>query len=573
MFSRTTGKATLAVLAALMMVLAGCNTASPAAASTPPASAAQTQAESAAPTPAPDPWGKYPETISLTTNTVLAGWMTLEPGEDQDNNWWTNIYLDKLNIKVTNKWAADGWGTPMDEKFNQALAADDLPDIIYAYTTLAMKAIKNDKVLDLTGLYDQYASEQLKSIYASDPNALKAWTMDGKLEGLPQGIRGTPTVTGFWIRKDWLDALGLPVPKTLSDVENVMREFIAKNPGKTDGGVYGFGAAWDAPFFNDGLPLFNIKGGQWVDENGQLAFDRLQPGHKAMWQKAADWYKEGLLPKDFAVKKSDPDINTDIVNGKCGVWWGYYSDVAGTTAMMDMKKKDSNIDFVFVYPPAVDGNPQQPVVASSYDGAILDNVKCKYPEAIIKIMNLGTAIVNEPKPDFITDLSYQHGATGTGWAEFWRCVGMSCPSDPTQGLRDVKAAQEALKSGDTSGLTFIAKQEYYDKMKNWLDKGMDDENWLVDWSTYWVDGPDGSVSLEIALCDSDNYTYSPWYGVSTDSITKNGANWDQKYQEYRTMAIVKDDVDKQFDDWVAFFHANGGDQATQEVNDWYATHK
>lgn len=577
--------AVLSVLVALLM-LAGC--AAPAAPSAAPSAPAETQAQqssaaaatetpSAQPTatPAPiDPMAKYPETIELTTDTVFAGWMQLEDGEDQDNNWWTKIYLDKLNIKLTNKWAASEWGNDMDQKFNQALASDDLPDLIYAYTSLAAKCIKNNKVADIKPIYDQYASDQLRAIYALDPNSLKAWEVDGKLYGLTN-VHALPGRMGFWIRKDWLDKLGLPEPKTMADIENVMTQFMQKNPGNVKG-EYGFGCAWDSAFMDSAFPLFNIVGGDWLDVNGQLQYDKIQPTVKALWQKAADWYKAGILPKDFAVKKSDPDINQDITTGKCGVWFGYSGDVVGTTAMLDLKKQNPDLDFVFVYPPAVDGNQQKLVVSGgqSYGDVKLLNAKCEHPEAFMKIVNLGTSIFNEPKPDYITDMSYQHGATGKGWAEFWRCFGMSCPSDPFQAGRDQVAAQEALKTGDTSKLTFIAKQEYYDKMKAWLDKGKADENWGVDWATYRVSGPDGTSNFNIALNESKaDYTYSPWYGMDTEAMTKNGQSWFQKYREFRTNAITNNDVDKQFDAWVAFFHENGGDQATSEVNAWYATHK
>lgn len=569
------GAVSLAILTVVALLLSGCNSIAPTSVPETSKAAATTVAPSEAPvaTPEPDPWGKYPETIALTTDTIFAGWMTLEDGEDQDNNWWTKIYLEKLNIKLTNKWAADGWGTPMDEKFNQALASDDLPDIIYGYSSLAVKAIKNDKVQDIKGVYEQYASQQLKDIYTTDKNVLRAWEVDGKLFGLCPSVSALPDRPGFWVRKDWLDKLGMSVPKTIADVENAARAFMRDNPGQIDG-LYGIGAAWDSGIVDEIYPYFNLSTGNWLDVDGKLIRKTQQPGIKDVWQKFADWYKEGLLPKDFAVKKADPDINQDISTGKCGVWWGSYGNVVGSTAMLDLKKRNNDAEFAFILPPTVDGKKAHYVANYSYDGAVMVNVKCKYPESLIKLLNLGTAIFNEPKPDFITDMSYQHGATGKGWAEFWRCVGMSCPTNPFQGGWDARAAREALETGDTSKLSFIAKNEYYDKMKSWLDNGKNDENWVALWAQYQATGPDSIDEMITQLNEAkEDYSYSPWWGMETDSMAKYGQNWFQKFREYRTMAIVNNNVQEQFDAWVAYFQANGGIQATEEANQWYATHK
>lgn len=112
----------------------------------------------AAPAETIDPLGKYDQTVEATSCRVFAPWMQLDPGEDENNNWWTRAYLEHLNIKLTMAWTAADFGPLFDEKFNISLASNSLPDIIPCYTSLAVRAIQNDKVWDMTEIFEKWAS-------------------------------------------------------------------------------------------------------------------------------------------------------------------------------------------------------------------------------------------------------------------------------------------------------------------------------------------------------------------------------------------------------------------------------
>ncbi|GJM75796.1 hypothetical protein HMSSN036_80120 [Paenibacillus macerans] len=55
----------------------------------------------------------------------------------------------------------------------------------------------------------------------------------------------------LWLRKDWMDKLGLKEPKTLEDVENIITQFIEKDPGGN-----GPGKRLDSSLTMRTLPVF-----------------------------------------------------------------------------------------------------------------------------------------------------------------------------------------------------------------------------------------------------------------------------------------------------------------------------
>lgn len=519
----------------------------------------------------PDPFGKYDETIELTACSVFATWMTLDPGEDENNNWWTRTYLDKLNIKVTQEWTAPNWGTDFDQKFNVASASDSLPDILPCYTTLAVREIQNNKVWDMTQVYNDYASDQIKKFFTDDPNALKAWSVDGKLMGIPGAVRAAqPIRRGFWIRKDWLEQTGLPTPTTFAEVENLLREFVAKNPGGQKGN-YGIQLAKELGLVNELLPVFGISERNFTDQGGQLVFTRTLPEMKNVWQKMADWYKEGLLSKNFPVSTVDNELKQDWLTNKVGVFEGATTGMAGNTTIYEWLKAKPDGDLVFVPYTTLDGKEPHYVADAAYGNVILVNKKCKYPEAVMKIINLTTAIFNEPKPDFITNFEYNDGAKG-GWATFFRALGHI--EDPNLGMQNRKLTYEALKTGDESILTPTAKLGTYDSIKAWLDQGQNNDNWTQNF-TYWrVGAPGGVIEYDMKKwADNNDFSYAPYWGSETPAYAKNAQNWHVKYIEFCTQAILTGKVDEYFNQWLEFFKANGGEEATAEANAWYAENK
>ena len=63
-----------------------------------------------------------------------------------------------------------------------------------------------------------------------------------------------------------------------------------------------FGAEFDA------APIFNQHGSyprQWIEKDGEVVYGSIQPETKEMLALMSDWYKEGILDKQFAVRSDE----------------------------------------------------------------------------------------------------------------------------------------------------------------------------------------------------------------------------------------------------------------------------
>ena len=109
--------------------------------------------------------------------------------------------------------------------------------------------VNNGLSYDLTDVYEEYASDYIKSLYDSyDGRCLGMATFDGRLMGIPGTNPDNSVPVLCWMRKDWLDKLGInPDPDgdlciTLDDIAAVAKAFVDAN---VSGGNHTVGTSTD----------------------------------------------------------------------------------------------------------------------------------------------------------------------------------------------------------------------------------------------------------------------------------------------------------------------------------------
>ena len=134
----------------------------------------------------------------------------------------------KTGVNIEWKHPPAGQGT---EQFNLMLASQDLPDLIYwSWRSISggpAKAIEDGSIIKLNDLIDQYAPN-FKAVLQENPEWKKQAILDdGTLYMFPfiRGHKDLRLPDGFQMRKDWLDKLGLEVPKTIDDWYTVLTAF------------------------------------------------------------------------------------------------------------------------------------------------------------------------------------------------------------------------------------------------------------------------------------------------------------------------------------------------------------
>lgn len=266
--------------------------------------------------------------VTITTVRTLKDDTKFREGEDLNNNPITRWSEKELGIKWKTLWTA-----PNDEQYHNKIrlalsSGQKLPDVFKVSDgQLINDLIRSGKVMPVDEAIEKYASPRLKKIYEQFPEAFYPATVDGKRYGIPRFSGGNGSDSLLWIRKDWLDKLGLQPPKTIEDLEKIMDAFVNKDPdgnGKKD--TIGLTLASKnglATWLADGSFIFgaygNYEPGSWSKgEDGKLVYGSVQPSMKKALAKLNEWYQKGYLDKEVGILDEQTAIKS-FVAGKSGI--------------------------------------------------------------------------------------------------------------------------------------------------------------------------------------------------------------------------------------------------------------
>jgi putative aldouronate transport system substrate-binding protein len=211
------------------------------------------------------------------------------------------------------------------EAFNLMIASNDLPDIVEmgsdSYPGGMDKAVSDGTFTKLNDLIKKYAPNYDKLIN-SDSEIKKACITDsGSIVGFfNAGIEAQPAWYGLVLRQDWLDELGLKTPVTYDDWYTMLKAFKEKK-----------GAVAPMMLASSGFSSFDVfNAGYGVAQgfyrvDGKIKYGPLEKGYKEYLTMMNQWYKEGLIDKDFTTKKDFIPSATFTTTGKTGVWTDIYS--------------------------------------------------------------------------------------------------------------------------------------------------------------------------------------------------------------------------------------------------------
>jgi putative aldouronate transport system substrate-binding protein len=338
-----------------------------------------------------DPFAKFEQVTEVSIGRAIDPNYKFDGSDTAEDNIYTRWLKDKYNIAVSHAWEA-AQGNDYQQKVSLAISSNDLPDAMVVNETQLRQMVKANQLADLSEVYEKYASPELKSVYDSNPGLLDGVTFDGKLYALPETT--LPSAPMTWIRKDWLDKLGLEAPKSLDDLGKIAKAFIDnKMGGENTVGIVGtqqggslssnFLASTDhwynfSPLFfgNDAYP------GIWVkDKDGNAVYGSTTEETKKALSMMRDWYANGILDKEMGIRKSTAEV---VASGQTGIffgpWWSAYN-------IGDSIANDANANWRPYAAPLNEAgqfNSNQ-ATGSSY---IVVSKNAKHPEAVIKMMTL-----------------------------------------------------------------------------------------------------------------------------------------------------------------------------------------
>ncbi len=537
-------------------------------------SASSESGEASAETTKPEPLGKYPETVTVTE--VIGFNPPEDPrtpsGMTPDQNKYLVDLKEMTNIEVKFKWMVPS--SQFEQKFSLALASGDLPDIM-ELDQKNFEKLKNQNMLgDLTEAYEQYASPDLRKYMESDGGfAMKTFSADGKQLAIPAFEDPFLSTQLLWIRKDWLDTLGMQPPTTMAELDKVAEAFVTQDPdrnGKND--TYGvslqkelFFWGFDLRGFFNGFgayPSVGDKQSAWIKgSDGKLAPGLIQPEMKDGLAMLQSWYQRGIINKEFALKDENKAVE-DIVAGKVGIsygeWW--YPNWPLNSHL----EKDPKAEWIALQIPGLDG-PGKSLVPKLRAGKVFAvNKDMKHPEAAIKMLN------------FYIEMGYKKykddEKAAKGYVYNWFNPRIYNPADIDNIYTEVNKALDAGQTEITlEDENFSNVDSVFRATKEYLAKDTSRQSLGISWGQYYSRAAkDGGWGTTKKVKESNAFVNNEFYGLPTETIVSKGGQLDKLMQESFTKIIMGASLDE-FDKFVASWKSLGGDKIIEEVNAWYDT--
>lgn len=522
----------------------------------------------------------YAEPVTIKIGLSYAADFSYVEGESATENNWARLYREH-NIIPEILYEVDS--TQGETKMSTAIMSGNYPDVFGASTSDFVNYAQTDVVADITDVFQEYASEELKEYLNVDGGlALSYVTIDGRMYGLPKMGSSYDSVPVMFIRQDWLDNLGLEIPATMEELKEVAHAFTYDDPDQ-NGADDTYGLAIDgmnilSNSVGDASAIF-AGFGAYPGTDG-MAFVEYEPGKvtwggtnaegmKAGLQLLQDMYADGSLAKDFITMDAN-SLFEETGAGRCGIWFGpmWGGMVAGSNAAQ------SSPDAHIVSAPVPDGlgtGGSRSLLNPAIESVYCVSSKCENPEVLIKLMNLSVQKLCYPESEEEFFKYYGNTGVSTGW----KCA-ITQTLAPLKNYDNYKLVSAALSSGDTSQLN-AEQQGDYTNMKKYLDaKGTEafdpeDPEISSGIALYTVFGdPRGSYAALDEMIRKDRFVYSAYNFLPSDSMAENASTLKKLTVETIAKIITGEPVDS-YDTFLQTWYALGGQDVIDDAQAWADT--
>ncbi len=365
------GKKLLAVLLAMVMVIAlfgacggettssGTESASAQPeASEPAAPAEESEAPAQEPVSAEEPASTLDSSVEETETSAEGTLITTDytydlPLFDEDYSFsmWVS-FSDNMSTFMPNQFAdnlaykkaAELTGVDVDlvcvstnsnsEQFSLRVASNDLPNVITNVSMLWTQsfdtAIEDDVFIDLTDMvennmpaykecYDQLPEDTKRELHTDSGYMPKLISINNYPAGATEGA---------FIRTDYLEKVGLDIPTTYEELDEVLHAFQSElgleEPLMATSGIVHTSNALCSGFGVSGsFSTFPMVSEPYYVVDGQVKFGTIEPGFKEYMEMFSTYYAEGIIHPDFMSKNQNPmEFGGTISSGTTGVFFG-----------------------------------------------------------------------------------------------------------------------------------------------------------------------------------------------------------------------------------------------------------
>ncbi|WP_407945765.1 extracellular solute-binding protein [Paenibacillus puerhi] len=348
-------------------ILAGCSTQQPEATAGQPAGEAVGQE-------APKSSAKPVKLDIISTGNGL-------PAPDQDQ---IKQELDKA-LGIESNLTVYASGDDYKNQLNVRMASGNFPDLFALDRAQLKQYAEQGLLLDLSA----YKDKLRPTLDFIGEDSIKKGSLNNKF----YAIAKAPNIpyNTFWIRKDWLDKVGLQPPKTIEELLEAAKAFTEKDPdgnGKKDTfGITGGKLAAFSPIFG----AFGVGGpGNFYEKDGKVVNSFYDPAFKDALAFIKQVVDSGAVDPELLSINSTPQYQQKGIKGQAGIMWIDWPNVTKDEFVAQIKAVNADAEWIQL--PALKGPGGQfegayDIGAASGMYAIPKGLE-KNPEKLTKVIEL-----------------------------------------------------------------------------------------------------------------------------------------------------------------------------------------
>ena len=502
---------------------------------------------------ATSPYGAYPELVTYTLGQMNGANNSNLPDQNTyEDNAYTRYLRKMLNIQNDNVYMERE--DRYDELVNILAKDQTLPDVLVISDRAILKElVENDLIEDLTDVYENCTTPRIKEMFESYGSDL--WDMgsfDGRLMAIPETVTDHgPRL--LWLRKDWMDELGLEEPKTLEDAFNIIESFVANKMGTSDG-EDPVGLVCDTDLVGNTSSSYSVEPvfdkfyaspQQWVNQNGQIVYGSVTQETKNALSYLHELYERGVLDQNFALRAQN-NLRDLVVDGKCGAFFGLWW--TPNNPLVDVYEKDKEIDWEPYY-------LQKSETDDAYD-SFRDNKYVvvrkgyEHPEIVMKIISVLFDYTRYEAND--ADEVNEYFALNVDPTARPLVIKVDYNEATFQITKDIRAVEDGTKKEES--LSAIEKS-YYDACESFLHGK---SSTPADWAAY-----KSRISAVGLLVDGGYQSKERRYLDDTDGELPKSLQ--QLEKKSFIQIIMGEKPISYFDTFVKEWYDQGGEEITEQI--------
>lgn len=499
--------------------------------------------------------------VEITTTRRVDAQTSFPEGDDLENNTYSRMVEKLFGVKYTVAWT---WSTNDEaiSKYNLAMASGDLPDYLETVpATIFVKMVEANLLEDITDAFETYASQRWKDSWVEYGDL--PWTyskVDGRIYGLPRVEDLAHNDNILWYRKDWFDALGLEVPETIEDLHDVAMAIVEADIGKgAPGTTIGLLAnlEYEHTWFGSLDPIWaphDVVPDHWSDVGGELMFDGIRAEMKEPLALLNQWYQDGIFRQDFFTLNTSDSIQ-DIAASRCGIHftpsWG---------AWLDTVNNDPDTVWAFANIPSVNGIRARHTENNFRDSPFCFRSGFEHVDKIFTITNWLQELTEDydrrfhgwEGGDYVWD-----GDTVLGGQHGWMAMAPGPIGTRGSGMIDPKHIGNQIRYQlDEWGPIPAAERDAYQELS------------LADPTGVSILSKESRLFI---LETADQGKITAFQALPTATMVERQVDLEKIRDETILGIIIGEKPMSAFDDYVEQWKRLGGEQITQEVNEWWAS--